>query len=294
MRIVVILVREQALARRLAYAERVNAVLGTVTKEERIADPVEAFLWTYYSFRPRELRRYHPGALDLFVDGEEVSTWRGYGPRGTGFGVRLDFIEQRRSTLEFITSFLRTTAKRTAQHNCFGMHEWAMVYRQDPEEIRHAAWPLRLGSEATTNLVNEVGVRCSHFDAFRFFTPSAIPLNAFTPTRESQRELDQPGCVHANMDLYKWAYKLSPILPSDLVLDAFQNARRLREIDMRASPYDLSAMKMAPIRVETPEGRIEYSNEQRRLAKESMPIRNAIADYCEEVMALREAFDEAQ
>ena len=96
------------------------------------------------------------------------------------------------------------------------------------------------------------------------------------------------------MDLYKWAYKLSPILPSDLVLDAFQNARRLREIDMRASPYDLSNLQLAPICVETPEGRIEYANEQRRLAKESMPIRNAIADYCEEVMVLSEAFDETK
>jgi hypothetical protein len=286
--------REQAHARRIAYAERIDAVLGQVTKEERVADPVEAFLWTYYSYRPRELRRYHPGALDVIADGEKVSTWRGYGSREGGFGVRLDFIDQRRSTLEFIIGFLRTTGRRTAQHNCFGMHEWAMVYGQGQEEIRHAAWPLRLGSEATTKLVDEIGVRCSHFDAFRFFTPSAIPLNAFTPTRESQRELDQPGCIHANMDLYKWAYKLSPILPSDLVLDAFLNARRLREIDMRASPYDLSELQMAPILVEAPEGRIEYANEQRWSARESMPIRNAIAEYCEKVMTLREAFDEAK
>jgi hypothetical protein len=291
---VAVLDREQAHARRIAYAGRVNAVLGEVTKEERIADPVEAFLWTYYSYRPRELRRYHPGALTVFADGEEVSTWRGYGRREGGFGVSLDFIDQRRSTIEFIAGFLQATGRRTAQHNCFGMHEWAMVYGQDQEEVRHAAWPLRLGSDATTKLVDEIGIRCSHFDAFRFFTPSAIPLNAFTPTRESQRELDQPGCIHANMDLYKWAYKLSPILPSDLVLDAFINARRLREIDMRASPYDLSELELAPIRVETPEGRIEYANEQRRLAKESTPIRNAIAEYCEQVLVLLEAFDEAK
>ncbi|OIQ83921.1 hypothetical protein GALL_342730 [mine drainage metagenome] len=279
--------------RRSVHAERVDAVLGTATHEERIADPVEAFLWTYYSYRPRELRRYHPGALDTFTD-DEVSTWRGYGPRAGGFGVRLDFIEQRRSTLEFVTGFLRATGNRTAQHGCFGMHEWAMVYQQPQDEVRHAAWPLRLGTEATNKVVEEVGVRCTHFDAYRFFTPAAVPLNAFNPTRESQRELDQPGCIHANMDLYKWAYKLSPILPSEMVLDAFENARRLREIDMRASPYDLGSMSMEPIRVETPEGRIEYANEQRRLAKESMPIRNAIADYCEQVMNLTEAFDEVQ
>jgi hypothetical protein len=282
--------REQARAQRNAYADRVEEVLGE--KQNRLDDPVEAFLWTYYSYRPRELRRYHPGALDVFADGEEVAGWRGYGPRKGGFGVRLEFIEKRRLTLEFITDFLRTTGERTAQHNCFGMHEWAMVYGQQQEEIRHTTWPLRLGSEATTKLVDQIGVRCSHFDAFRFFTPEAIPLNSITPTREHQRDLDQPGCVHANMDLYKWSYKLSPILPSDLVLDAFLNARRLREIDMRASPYDLSDMHLVPIRVETAEGRTEYVNEQRRMTHESGSIRNAIIAYCERASNLREAFDE--
>jgi len=106
--------------------------------------------------------------------------------------------------------------------------------------------------------------------------------------------MDQPGCIHANMDLYKWAYKLSPILPSDLVLDAFLNARKLREIDMRASPYDLAALDMKAIRVETSEGRVEYSTAQRRLAEESRPIRNAIVEYCERVIELRQALHEAK
>lgn len=294
MRIVAIIDGDEALLRRSAYAARFNAAIGIGTKVERAADPVEAFLWTYYSYRPRELRRYHAGAMDILIDGKDVETWRGYGRRESGFGVRLDFIEQRRSTLEFITRFLRVTSTRIAQHNCFGMHEWAMVYGQGQEQIRHSAWPLRLGPDATSRVVDDVGVRCSHFDAFRFFTPEAVPLNAFAPTRESQIEVDQPGCIHANMDLYKWAYKLSPILPSDLVLDAFLNARRLREVDMRASPYDLSDLHLSPIRVELPEGRIEYASEQRRLANDSMPIRIAIVDYCEQVLALKEAFNEVK
>ncbi|HUW78430.1 MAG TPA: 3-methyladenine DNA glycosylase [Candidatus Nanopelagicaceae bacterium] len=286
-----VLDRVQAAAQRTTYASRVDSVLGDLSTLERLANPVEAFLWTYYSYRPRELRRYHVGALDVLSDEENVVGWRGYGARDGGFGVRLDFIDQRRSTLEFITGFLQSSGARTAQHNCFGMHEWAMVHGQTQEEIRHAAWPLRLGSEATTKLVDQLGVRCTHFDAFRFFTPSAKPLNAYLPTRESQRQLDQPGCIHANMDLYKWAYKLSPILPSDLVLDAFVNARRLREIDMRASPYDLGQIHLPPIQVETPEGRLEYASEQRRLAAESMPIRDAIVDYCKQVMVLLETFN---
>jgi len=286
--------REEALRRKTNYARRIDQALGSATKDERIADPVEAFLWTYYSFRPRELRRYHPGALAVLADGAEVSAWRGYGPREGGYGVRLDFIDQRLSTLTFVKDFLQATAGRAPQHGCFGMHEWAMVYRQDQAEVRHAKWPLRLGADATTRVVDDIGVRCTHFDALRFFTPSAVPLNAFTPTRANQREMDQPGCIHANMDLYKWAYKLSPILPSDLVLDAFLNARKLREIDMRASPYDLAALDMKAIRVETSEGRVEYSTAQRRLAEESRPIRNAIVEYCERVIELRQALHEAK
>ena len=59
---------------------------------------------------------------------------------------------------------------------CFGMHEWAMVYRQSEDETRHAAWPLRLGSAGTDEVVESHRIACSHFDAFRFFTddgPSA-------------------------------------------------------------------------------------------------------------------------
>jgi hypothetical protein len=42
---------------------------------------------------------------------------------------------------------------------------------------------------------------------------------------------------------------------------------------MRASPYDFSAAGYAPIRVETPEGRAEYEQEQRRLTAAAAPIR---------------------
>jgi hypothetical protein len=41
------------------------------------------------------------------------------------------------------------------------------------------------------------------------------------------------------MDLYKLAYKLSPALASDLTADCFDLARQVRELDMRAAPYDL-------------------------------------------------------
>ncbi len=91
-------------------------------------------------------------------------------------------------------------------------------------------------------------------DAFRFFTEQARPLNQFQPTRTSQVDLDQPGCLHANMDVYKWAGKLLPAVDSALLLDSFELAREIRELDMRASAYDLSQWGYPPVPVETSRG----------------------------------------
>jgi hypothetical protein len=48
-----------------------------------------------------------------------------------------------------------------------------MVYRQTQEELRHNAWPLRLGPHGTDAVVEASRIRCSHFDAFRFYTAPA-------------------------------------------------------------------------------------------------------------------------
>src|SRR5581483_1197236 len=129
------------------------------------------------------------------------------------------------------------------------------------------------GAARTAAVVDATPVRCSHFDAYRFFTPAARPLNRLHPTRETRPDNEQPGCLHANMDLYKWAYKLSPLVPSELVVDCFELARDIRELDMRASPYDLAALGYHPVRVETPEGRAEYAAAQRAFAERAAPLR---------------------
>ncbi len=84
-------------------------------------------------------------------------------------------------------------------------------------------------------------LRCTHFDAFRFFTPEAVGLNRLQPTRATQVDLDQPGCLHAAMDVHKWATKLGAAVPGALALDCFALATDIRVLDMQASPYDLSS-----------------------------------------------------
>ncbi|RGC69927.1 hypothetical protein C5N14_05820 [Micromonospora sp. MW-13] len=263
-------------ARRRAHEKRVDGWLAPHLARRRTGakHPVEDFLFTYYSHRPAQLRRWHPGAGAVLRGADPAE----FGPdyRATASGLTLDTegVRARRAdSVDWIRALLAATAGRPAHLGCFGMHEWAMVYRQTQEEVRHNAWPLRLSPAETAAVVEERGVRCSHFDAYRFFTAPARPLNLLAPTRESQHDLEQPGCLHANMDLYKWAYKLSPLVCSELVADGFALAREIRALDMRASPYDLAALGYPPVRVETPEGRAEYAAAQRGFAERAAVLR---------------------
>jgi hypothetical protein len=251
--------------------------------------PVEDFLFTYYTQKPGQLLRWHAGA-GVVLSGPEAaerSGWKYYRPADDGeraaagvpggtAAVTVDvdsFLRDRRPAVEFAAIILAGTAGRPAQFGCFGLHEWAMVYRQDKFELRHEYLQLRLGSEQTDQVVEDNRIRCSHFDAFRFYTPDAAPLNSLAPSRENQRAMEQPGCLHANMDLYKWAYKLAPLLPSELVMDCFELSWRIRAMDMQASPYDLGEWGYPPIRIETPEGKAEYVEQQRSFAAESQELR---------------------
>jgi len=233
--------------------------------------PVHDFLFTYYSYRPAQLMQWHPGFGVACEDGP--------GP------VDADILARRLPVVRQLHTLLTATASRPPMLGCFGLHEWAMVYRQSPAEVRHAAWPLRHSPDRIAAIVDERGVRCSHFDAFRFFTGPARPLNVLQPSRESQHELEQGGCLHANMDLYKWACKLMPFTPSSLVLSCFELARDIRTLDMRASPYDLQPLGYSPVRIETPDGKAEYTAAQRGFADRARPLRRQLVDLCDDLLS---------
>lgn len=272
-----------------AHRERADALSAghrerTVRREKH---PIEDFLWTYYSVSPGELGRWHVGAdVVLAGAGAERGQWRHYcatGPDLADATVDLaGFFTRRGRTVDFIERLLSATLDRTPRYGCFGLHEWAMVYRLSPEQLRHTRLPLRIGHAETDRVVESHSIGCSHFDAFRFFTPEALPLNALQPTRENQVELEQAGCLHAGMDVYKWAAKLSPIVPGEVLLDAFVLARDIREVDMRASPYDVTGYDGAdgtpliPIMVETADGKREYARLQRGFAERGNAIRTRI------------------
>ncbi len=239
---------------------------------------IEEFLLTYYSYRPAQLRRWQPGPDVALADADPAE----FGPhftRAADGTVALDvaaLLARRRGTVGWVRRLLRATASRPAHLGCFGLHEWAMVYRQPEWETRHHTLPLRLGPAATAELVEELPVRCSHFDAFRFFTPPARSLNRLQPARETRLDDEQPGCLHTNMDLYRWAYTLAPLAASDLVTDCFALAREIRTLDIRASPYDLAAIGLSAVAIETADGRSEYVRQQREFAQRAAVLRRRL------------------
>nr|CRL72864.1 hypothetical protein CPGR_02507 [Mycolicibacterium malmesburyense] len=247
--------------------------------------PVWDFLFTYYSLRPGQLRTWHPGSgVALAGAGAQRFLSRtGYARDHTGVVVSPAYLAARIDTVRFIARLLRATEARPARLNCFGLHEWAMVYRASA--VRHEGVPLRLGAAGTDAVVDSMPLRCSHFDAFRFFTGPAARRNAEQLTRRDQVAAEQPGCLHAGMDLYKWAFKLGPLVDSELVMDCLELAADARELDMRASPYDLREYGFEPIEIETPAGRAEYVRIQQTIAERAAPLRAGLADRCERLLA---------
>lgn len=237
--------------------------------------PVMDFLFEYYGFTPGKMRRWHPGAGVLLQGCNERENWPLY--QTSHEGAQLDlaaYRSKRKGALAFIGQLLANIDSRPAQFSCFGLHEWAMVYRQG--DHRHPL-PLRLGQAGTDAVVEAHELRCTHADAYRFFTAAAAPKNLGRPTYHNQLETEQPGCIHAgSMDLYRWAFKLSPGISSDLLVECFRHAIKARELDMASSPYDTTSLGLPNIAIETPEGKAEHVFRQRTLADRARELRTKL------------------
>jgi hypothetical protein len=254
--------------------------------------PVHDFLFTYYSFPPAKLKQWVPPqgvSLEITAADLESRPWwqtdRFIHEHGL---LRLNeqrFTNREREFATWAAMLCTRILGRAGRFTCFGLHEWAMVYRQSAEQVRHQGYELRLSAEELAAFVTSQPVCCSHYDAFRFFTPEARPLNALQPTLDSRPDLEQSACLHANMDLYKWSSKLWPWTGSDLIGECFLLALEGRDLDMRASPYDLSALGYEPVKIETAEGRAQYELEQRDLAEKAAVLRQKLLACCQALAA---------
>ena len=270
--------------------------------------PIYNFIFTYYSFDPKLLLRYSPGIgvrlTGIGVKEKELWTGRGFASARGGSGYmdpKLCKASMRR-TCRRAAEVMRRTMTRPPHLNCYGLHEWAMLYQPAGSRCglsRYQSLPLRVSQEALNTVVESVPIACTHFDAYRFFTKPAVPLNTIrpVPSRETQLLLEQPGCVHASMDLFRYSLKLWPWLPSELLADSLEVALASRALDMRASPYDVSqwdgkGFDLQPVCVETPEGRRVYQQEQSRLATRAQSVRSELLRTFEETIAVWDEDDD--
>lgn len=272
-------------AHRAAHEERVASWADAfVDRRSRNAThPVHDFLFTYFSFSPAKLKQWLPPlAAAIEVTEDDLPALRA--PAKSTLHYRDGFAELgvegittgTRDLARWIAQMCDNVLDRAPRFRCYGLHEWAMVYRQSAEQVRHQGYELRLAPSALASFVESQVICCSHYDAFRFFTPAARPMNVLQPTLETRLENEQGACLHANMDLYKWATKLWPWVGSDFVGKAFALALEGRDLDMRASPYDLRHLGFEPVPIETTAGREQYETEQRALAEKAVPLREEL------------------
>jgi hypothetical protein len=282
-----VLSEEEWKKKQLLHEKNVDALVGSylIQRSQHIKNPVMDFLFQYYAFRPSMLKRWSPGfstALE-FTDTDELPEFDELITLGNKAWIGLEsFPEHRIRSSKWILNMLKSTQDRRPSFGCFGMHEWAMVYKS--EKPRHDQVPLRMEPKELAEFVESRPLLCTHFDAFRFFTEPAKPMNKFELSREKFDESEQPGCIHSNMDLYKWAFKLYPWISSDLILEAFELALEARTIDMKASPYDLVEYGLDPIKIETDAGRIEYKKLQEAIFEKGKPVREKIIRNLETLM----------
>ena len=263
------------------------------------AHPINDFLFVYYQYSSRKLEQWHPGVGKALAgvgehDRRLPEKFYSQNEMGDWFCDLSKMKTKDESRLVWIVDLLKRTQARKANFSCLGLHEWAMVYHG--HEVRHEkTTQLRLPQSEIDAVVESRPLTCTHFDAFRFFSIDAKPFNRVTPEPDVENRpiLEQPACIHANMDLYKWAFKAMPWIGSEILLACFYLAIEARAIDMRASPYDLSKYEnYSPIKIETAAGRALYEREQRAIAEKAKPLREKLWRRIEAVLTSKRRFME--
>ncbi len=198
--------------------------------------------------------------------------------------------EQRPKSIRTVAPFLwyRAVLEQTVTAEpvlyCYGLHEMAMIYQPHdapppPSAKYQAHVPLRVSQDTLNAAVERVGTRCTHVDALRYFSPAAASLNFHGETlhRMDQLRLEQPGCVHAHMDLLKIILKIEPFVSATLRSEVLKMAILARKLDIGASPYDVtSTFQVEMIPIETEEGRLLYRQRQMELMKLVQPVRQEL------------------
>ena len=244
------------------HVEAMNALLypmtdSSATLKARMhavrTHPIYNFMHTYYRYSAEELKLFTPGAnspLDVLSPTDSVllhplfqhsvssrasssssavpplaappaSTVEYRFPKTLSPEGRFGWIQMAKA---------RDVLKSAASLNppnfgCFGLHEWAMLYKGAAP--KQPGLGLRV-SQSTIDAMVEGGVKCSHYDAFRFFHQDAKQFNAVSLVRETQASFEQAACIHVTMDLFKWSHKIYPPPQDARISDSSKSDRHAR------------------------------------------------------------------
>ena len=240
------------------FKDRTHALLcGGLHKDPQ--HPLYNFIFKYYfSMSPKCLTHYSPGMNVLLLDTDEPdsgaslaqSSWGDpYRPVSRGYvwdPAELAVPATKRRAMSHVLQLLQSIDKKPPSLRCYGLHEWAMVYidgasretaaAPSPKLSKFQSLPLRVTSESIRSVLQPDPaapplLRCTHYDAFRFFTDDGRVLNTVNSPvparyvfscpicrglilgvrcrREHILQLEQPGCIHVQMDLFKWDFSLT-------------------------------------------------------------------------------------
>ena len=300
-----VLERSEWILRADAHRRRVRDLLGGIFYDREVHDkhPIYNFIFNYYRFRPhRTIERYSPG-LDFGLKNESDDDESLYLPSSKYLSMNdgcteIDPVkslnEKSVTRIRNLHTLLEIVQRRPPNFSCFGVHEFAMLY----SGARHSYYQknvlkLRMTQREIDSIVERAPITCTHFDATRHFPETIASRVKTSPSLRTKNE--QAGCVHTNLDLFKYALRLFPFASSELVADALELAIRARELDMRASPYDLSSVDvtelrydfdLTPILIETESGRTKFKNLTMDLYRDSLPIRDRIIKVASSILQI--------
>ena len=168
---------------------------------------------------------------------------------------------------------------RTARlFRVLGLHEWAMVYRT--ESIRHGQWPLRVTSRQISEIVESLGPRCTHYDAFRFFSAGGASFEQVptdTPHGRRAGATGLPARKHGSLQV---GFQAGAFYRFRVGRGLFRTRdAKFARSTCSASPYDFTALGYFPVKIETPEGRAEYEAKQREFALYAAPLRERWSQF---------------
>ena len=255
--------------------------------------PVHDFLFTYYSHGPAQLRRWHPGYGVALADAPEYAALKGY-VDGAGTAWRTSTSQP--ATCRRVADpppAARDGRRGRPNFGCFGLHEWAMVYRLAEDETRHADWPLRLGAGRHRRGRRGPPDRLLALRRLPVLhRRRRAPLNTLAPgprrpagVRAAGLPARRDGPLQARLP----AHADDRLRPGRRLLRARPGHPRPRHARVAVRPRRPGLRAGAD---RDAEGKAEYAAAQREFAERGAPLRARLVEECERLLAATRSTDE--